>query len=289
MSEPRRHLEPPGDRLVSPGACHPTLDPMVQTFLDRHAEGALEALPPCDQGGKPHLLLPAGTQSEPLPVLVYLQDMASPSRAPFLQSLADQTGLAVLLHAFPPEDGWQSIDRRLQDELDLLVGQGPRQGIDPSRMILGGDGLGALVATGFASRRASGQRRPLLLVLATPVLDRPVPGYCTEWLPTGEAVAQADMAAPLLDDDGWPAHYSRPRLQRMPPTVLITAEMDPFRDGAEAFARRLMAAEMEVSASRLLGTIHDFTWLPGLVDACATLNARQIVLGALRAELAARF
>ncbi|WP_206240418.1 alpha/beta hydrolase fold domain-containing protein [Novosphingobium terrae] len=285
MSETRRPLEPLGDRLLTPGVCHPTLDPMVQTFLDRYAEGALEALPYCSPDRQPHLLLPAREKSRPLPFLVYLQDIASPSREQFLQLLADQAGLAVLLHTFSPEAGWQAIDSSLQEELNLLAEQGPRQGIDPSRLILAGDGLGALVAAGFASRRGNGHRRPILIVLATPLLDPPAAGYCTEWLPTTEAIAQAEIAAPLLDPDGWPARFARPRLQRMPPTVLITAEMDPFRDGAEAFARRLMAAEMEVSASRLLGTIHDFTWLPGLVDACATLNARQIIVGALGAEL----
>jgi acetyl esterase/lipase len=72
----------------------------------------------------------------------------------------------------------------------------------------------------------------------------------------------------------------------LPATILLTAEVDPFRDVAESFARRLMAAEIEVSASRNLGTIHDFAWLPDLLHARGTIDAHCIIANAIRERLA---
>lgn len=265
--------------LISPGASHPVLDPMVQTFLDRHAEGSLEPLPPCGPVQGFHLLHPVRHGERPLPILVYLQDIAGPSRAQAMQMLADRTGFAVLLHAFPADADAGTVERAMLNALAQLGKEGAALGIDPARMVMGGDGLGALVATAFASRKGHAGHRPALLILATPVLDEPAEGFGTAWLSTRDA--QAAKLPP--GDEGWPAHYPHERLRRMPPTVLVTADMDPFRDGAEAFARRLMAADVEVAASRTLGTIHDFTWLPGLAHACGTLGAHDVITGALRA------
>lgn len=270
--------------LTSPGSSLPVLDPMVQTFLDHHAEGSLEPLPQTGAVQAPHVLYPRQPGQRPLPILVYLHDIAGPSREPAMQMLADQAGFAVLLHAFPIDGDARTMEQDLLDSLARLRETGPAPGIDPDRMVLGGDGPGALAATALVGGKGHAGHRAALLILTTPMLDEPAAGFDTAWLSTGQAQAHAASAASLVAHaGGWPAHYPRERLRRMPPTVLITADMDPYRDGAEAFARRLMAAEVEVSASRTLGTVHDFTWLPGLMHSCGALGARAVIVGALKA------
>jgi acetyl esterase len=68
----------------------------------------------------------------------------------------------------------------------------------------------------------------------------------------------------------------------LPPAYIGTAECDPSRDDAEAFAEKLKAAGVEVTAKRYPGMIHGFlnwaTFLPGaqagIDDISAWLKAR---------------
>jgi acetyl esterase len=100
-----------------------------------------------------------------------------------------------------------------------------------------------------------------------------------------QAEARARSALRLAGPDGWPADQPRGRLRRLPPILLLTAEVDPFRDAAEAFARKMMAAEHEISATRSLGMIHDFSWLPPLLSARGVVDAQCLVACAVRQAL----
>lgn len=67
-----------------------------------------------------------------------------------------------------------------------------------------------------------------------------------------------------------PLQASAEDLAGLPPALVITDENDVLRDEGEAYAHKLMAAGVEVTAVRCLGTIHDFVMLNPLADTPAT-------------------
>jgi acetyl esterase len=68
----------------------------------------------------------------------------------------------------------------------------------------------------------------------------------------------------------------------LPPTVVLTAELDPLRDEGETFAHRLTAAHVPTRLYRANGQIHSFLSMLG------TLPAADEFLDVVAAEIRAR-
>lgn len=82
-----------------------------------------------------------------------------------------------------------------------------------------------------------------------------------------------------------PLQASLDQLKGLPPTIVIVDENDVLRDEGEAYAHKLMQANVTVTASRYLGTIHDFMMLNVLADAPATKGAIDQASGMLKNAL----
>jgi acetyl esterase len=52
----------------------------------------------------------------------------------------------------------------------------------------------------------------------------------------------------------------------LPPALVITDENDVLRDEGEAYAHKLMQANVTATATRDLGIIHDFMMLNAIAD-----------------------
>ena len=71
----------------------------------------------------------------------------------------------------------------------------------------------------------------------------------------------------------------------MPPALVITDEADVLRDEGGAYARKLRAAGVDVTAVRYDGVFHDFMMLNALAETNAARAAITQTAQALKAAL----
>lgn len=176
---------------------------------------------------------------------------------------------------------------------------GDETGIDGSRLAIVGDSVGgnmAAVVAMLAKQRGGPQIE--YQVLLYPVTDA---GLDTDsyqqyadgpWL-TKRAMewfwdAYAPDRARRTEITASPLRASVQELAGLPPALVIVDENDVLRDEGEAYAHKLMAAGVEVTAMRLLGTIHDFMMLNPLARTPAVRGAVSAVSEVLRKVLSSR-
>ncbi|RJG08727.1 alpha/beta hydrolase [Pseudomonas cavernicola] len=82
-----------------------------------------------------------------------------------------------------------------------------------------------------------------------------------------------------------PLRASAEQLKGLPPALVQTAEFDVLRDEGEAYARKLDAAGVDVTATRYNGMIHDFGLLNVVSGLPATRSALEQAAGALKNHL----
>jgi acetyl esterase len=70
-----------------------------------------------------------------------------------------------------------------------------------------------------------------------------------------------------------PLLASLEQLSGLPPTLIIVGENDVLRDEGEAYAHKLMQAGVPITATRYLGTIHDFVMLNPIMNTPAARGA----------------
>ncbi|MFI8825629.1 alpha/beta hydrolase [Streptomyces sp. NPDC053431] len=83
-----------------------------------------------------------------------------------------------------------------------------------------------------------------------------------------------------------PLRASTEQLAGLPPALVITAEADVLRDEGEAYAAKLRAAGVPVTALRVQGAIHDFVMLNALRETHAAELAIGLATDTLRKALA---
>jgi acetyl esterase len=170
-------------------------------------------------------------------------------------------------HPFPAalEDAWVATEWVAEEALGL--------GVDASRIAIGGDSAGGNLAAAVALHARRGALPVALQVLVYPVTDFDLESESYRRLGTGLNLTREKMAwywaQYLGSDDGTHADASPLRaadLRDVAPALVLTAELDPLVAEGEAYAERLRADGVAVSATRFDGMIHGFLRMPALVD-----------------------
>ena len=185
-------------------------------------------------------------------------------------------------HPFPAAvDDSMAATRWVADHMDELEGNG--------RLAIGGESAGGNLAA-VVCQQARDLNGPDIhfQLLLYPVTD------CDLERPSYQANGQGHLLetdtmrwfwnhyCPDPDQRRTPAAcpLHAPRLDRLPPALIVTAEFDPLRDEGEAYGAALQAAGTAAEVLRCDGMLHDFfataqlfpSSRPGFERACQTLQ-----------------
>ncbi len=149
-------------------------------------------------------------------------------------------------------------------------------GCDPRRVLVGGDSAGgtlsAAVAWSAHKKHAPEPAGQVLLYAITDAARLDTPSY--------KAFGDRSFGLPTTDMEWFLEQYTPDRKDRLnplaspllakglrglPPALIVTAEFDVLRDEAEAYAKRLEEAGVQVNLLRCNGMIHGFLSMSGLI------------------------
>jgi acetyl esterase len=165
-----------------------------------------------------------------------------------------------------------------------VAGHAQEFNVDASRLAIAGDSVGGNMAAVVALLAKERQGPEIdAQVLFYPVTDAAMDNGSYSSFANGPWLTKPAMAwfwnAYLPDAQARMHRYVSPlnatldELQGLPKALVITAENDVLRDEGEAYARKLIKAGVEVTATRYNATIHDFVMLNALAGTPATRAA----------------
>lgn len=215
-----------------------------------------------------------GTEEELLPTLVYLHPEAwvageLDASGGRVQALADDARCLVVAVAcgLAPECEVPAAIDDVNRIVEWLSGHAEALGGDSERLALFGDSSGGNLAVA-ASLKASDVYGASIScqVLVCPVIDFELFGTSMHANAEGYLSERMDLQwcrehHLVSDGDGLNPCASRARvtsLAGLPATLVITAELDPLRDHAEGFGRRLASDGVPSRVSRYPGVVHSF-------------------------------
>jgi acetyl esterase len=242
-------------------------------------------------GGVPvRLTRPAGATGT-LPVILYIHGLGWVFGGPqthdrLVRELAIGVGAAVVFpdYSLSPEAKYPTAIEEIFSVATWIVTSGAEFDLDPSRIAIAGDSVGGnmTAATTLLAKERGGVSF-VHQVLFYPVTDAGfdtasyrefAEGYflrreAMQWFwdqyTTDEAQRAEIYASPL--------RASSEQLTGLPPALVIVAEADVLRDEGEAYANKLRASGVPVTAVRYQGIIHDFVGLNPLRGTLAAEGA----------------
>ncbi|MGO2053332.1 MAG: alpha/beta hydrolase [Glutamicibacter sp.] len=237
---------------------------------------------------------PSNRGSVPVPVRIYYPKGAGPLPALLFfhgggwstgsidthdrpaRRLANSTGCVIVSvgYRLAPEHKFPVPVEDCMAAVRWVFSNAEQLGLDSGRIgVLGDSAGGNLAAAVCLESLHAGSSRLALQVLIYPVLDHAFntgsyrdfgSGYMTgirgmQWYWENYLRTDGDGQNPLASP------LRAPALQGLPPALVYTAECDPLRDEAEAYAIRLLAAGVPTTQRRYSGLIHAFMMLDAAI------------------------
>ena len=247
--------------------------------------GATRDVTIADADGNPMRLrfyVPADAPSAPLPALVFFHgggwvtgDLDTHDATCRWLAVLSGCQVVAVEYRCAPEAKFPAAPRDAYAALQWLAAHAGEQGVDATRLAVGGDSAGGNIAAAVTLMvRDRGGPALVFQLLVYPVTHHAfdTPSYLryadgflltrkgmqwnwNHYLPDA-TTGRDPLASPLLAPD----------LAGLPPALLITAECDPLCDESEAYGRRLAEAGVPVETRRHDGMLHAFFTLEHLFD-----------------------
>ena len=242
---------------------------------------------------------PAGADG-PLPVILYIHGAGwvfgnAHTHDRLVRELAVGAAAAVVFPEYDlsPEARYPIAIEQNAAGAQGIVREGAAKGLDATRIAVAGDSVGGNMSAALTLLAKQRGDVPLVQqVLFYPVTDaafdtpsyhRFAEGYflrrdAMQWFwdqYTTDETQRAEITAS-------PLRATIDQLRFLPPALVITAEADVLRDEGEAYANKLRAAGVAVTAVRYQGIIHDFVMLNALRDTHAAEAAINQAVHTLR-------
>ncbi len=187
---------------------------------------------------------------------------------PWASRIADGSGVVVVSVGYrrAPEHRFPAAFDDAYAALVWTVEHAAELGIDPERIAVGGHAAGACLAAAIAlkARDESGPRIRFQLLNQPELDDRQETWSARQFTATPFMTRSKVSASWQHYLGGAPATpYAAPAratdLEGLPPAFIATAELDPNRDEAIDYARRLLEAGVSVELHQWPGTFHGST------------------------------
>jgi len=212
--------------------------------------------------------------------------------------LAARAGAAAVFtnYSLSPEAKYPTALEEIYAVLEWIAASGAEQQLDPSRIVVSGDSVGGNM-TAAITIMAKQRGGP---AIAAQLLYYPVTNAAFDtgsyeqfathyWLTRTGMQWYWDQYTTDPDDRAQitasPLRASLEELAGLPPALVIVGEADPLRDEGEAYAAKLRAAGVAVTAVRFGGMIHDFVMVNALRDTHGAMAATKMGGEFLRAAL----
>ena len=222
-----------------------------------------------------------------------------PTHARLIRDLVVHSGAAAIYVDYTPspEAKYPTAINQAFAATQWVADNGSQIGVDASRLAVAGNSVGGNMAAVVALKaKEAGAPKLRFQLLLWPVTDANFNNASYNQFAEGHFLTRGMMewfwdnytTDPKQRNEihASPLRASLEQLKGLPPALVQTAEMDVLRDEGEAYARRLGAAGVAVSAVRYNGMIHDYGLLNVIAEVPAVRTAMQQAGAALREHLA---
>jgi acetyl esterase/lipase len=248
------------------------------------------------------IVKPAGA-SGPLPVIIYIHGAGwvfgnAHTHDRLVRELAVGAGAAVVFpeYSLSPEVRYPVAIEQNHTVARWVVTDGASKGLDASRIAVAGDSVGGNMSAALTlMAKERGDVALVQQVLFYPVTDASFDTASYHQFAEGYFLRRDGMQwfwdqyttdpAQRAEITASPLRASVEQLADLPPALIITGEADVLRDEGEAYANKLRAAGVPVTAVRFQGIIHDFVMLNTLRSTNAAQGAITLAVQTLRAAL----